>query len=71
MDDTDPSREDTGQQKIRVFLLEDHEVMRQGLSMVLSAEPDIEVVGCPRCARKWPSSMCACPTATASPRAAR
>jgi two-component system, NarL family, response regulator DevR len=45
MDDTDPSREDTGQQKIRVFLLEDHEVMRQGLSMVLSAEPDIEVVG--------------------------
>jgi two-component system response regulator DevR len=36
---------DTGQAKIRVFLLEDHEVMRRGLLMVLSAEPDIEVVG--------------------------
>jgi DNA-binding NarL/FixJ family response regulator len=45
MGDTDPSRQDTGQEKIRVFLLEDHEVMRQGLRMVLSAEPDIEVVG--------------------------
>jgi two-component system response regulator DevR len=45
MEDTGPSHPDTGQQKIRVFLLEDHEVMRQGLSMVLSAEPDIEVVG--------------------------
>ena len=45
MEDTDPSRQDIGQEKIRVFLLEDHEVMRQGLRMVLSAEPDIEVVG--------------------------
>jgi two-component system, NarL family, response regulator DevR len=45
MEDTGPSHQDAGQEKIRVFLLEDHEVMRQGLSMVLSAEPDIEVVG--------------------------
>jgi two-component system response regulator DevR len=45
VEDTDPSRQDIGQEKIRVFLLEDHEVMRQGLRMVLSAEPDIEVVG--------------------------
>jgi two-component system response regulator DevR len=45
MEDTGPRHQDTGQEKIRVFLLEDHEVMRQGLSMVLSAEPDIEVVG--------------------------
>jgi two-component system response regulator DevR len=45
MEDTGPSRQETGQEKIRVFLLEDHEVMRLGLRMVLSAEPDIEVVG--------------------------
>jgi DNA-binding NarL/FixJ family response regulator len=45
MEDAGPSRQDTGQEKIRVFLLEDHEVMRLGLRMVLSAEPDIEVVG--------------------------
>jgi DNA-binding NarL/FixJ family response regulator len=45
MEDTGPSHQDTGQEQIRVFLLEDHEVMRQGLRMVLSAEPDIEVVG--------------------------
>jgi two-component system, NarL family, response regulator DevR len=45
MEDTGPRHENTGQPKTRVFLLEDHEVMRQGLRMVLSAEPDIEVVG--------------------------
>ena len=45
MDDTGPSHRDAEQAKTRVFLLEDHEVMRQGLRMVLSAEPDIEVVG--------------------------
>jgi two-component system response regulator DevR len=45
MEDTGPRHQDTGQQKIRVFLLEDHEVMRQGLRMVLSAQTDIEVVG--------------------------
>jgi two-component system, NarL family, response regulator DevR len=43
--DTGPSHQDAGQEKIRVFLLEDHEVMRLGLRMVLSAEPDIGVVG--------------------------
>jgi two-component system, NarL family, response regulator DevR len=45
MEDTGPLRPDAAQSRIRVFLLEDHEVMRQGLRMVLSAEPDIEVVG--------------------------
>ncbi|HSA48766.1 MAG TPA: DNA-binding response regulator, partial [Yinghuangia sp.] len=30
---------------IRVFLLDDHEVVRRGLSDLLGAEPDIEVVG--------------------------
>jgi two-component system response regulator DevR len=45
MEDTSPRHEDTGRAKTRVFLLEDHEVMRRGLLMVLSAESDIEVVG--------------------------
>jgi two-component system, NarL family, response regulator DevR len=45
MEDTDPSDENSGRRKVRVFLLEDHEVTRQGLRMVLSAEPDIDVVG--------------------------
>ena len=44
MEETGPRHENTGQAKIRVFLLEDHEMMRRGLVMVLSAEPDIEVV---------------------------
>ncbi|MCF2528933.1 response regulator transcription factor, partial [Yinghuangia soli] len=30
---------------IRVFLLDDHEIVRRGLSDLLGAEPDIEVVG--------------------------
>ncbi|NUU22698.1 MAG: response regulator transcription factor [Streptomycetaceae bacterium] len=30
---------------IRVFLLDDHEIVRRGLSDLLAAEPDIEVVG--------------------------
>ena len=45
MADAGPSQQDTGQEMIRVFLLEDHEVMRMGLRMVLSAQPDIDVVG--------------------------
>jgi two-component system response regulator DevR len=45
MPDTSPEHEGTGPAKIRVFLLEDHEMMRQGLLGVLSGEPGIEVVG--------------------------
>ncbi|WP_251092013.1 response regulator transcription factor [Streptomyces sp. Caat 7-52] len=35
----------TDQHPIRVFLLDDHEVVRRGLSDLLDAEPDISVVG--------------------------
>jgi DNA-binding NarL/FixJ family response regulator len=35
----------TEQHPIRVFLLDDHEVVRRGLSDLLDAEPDITVVG--------------------------
>lgn len=45
MEDTGPLPEDVRHEKIRVFLLEDHEVMRQGLRLILSSEPDIEVAG--------------------------
>ncbi|MEV6144680.1 response regulator transcription factor [Streptomyces sp. NPDC051992] len=40
--------DDTGfseQKPIRVFLLDDHEVVRRGVQDLLDAEPDIEVVG--------------------------
>ena len=30
---------------IRVFLLDDHEVVRRGIRELLESEPDIEVVG--------------------------
>ena len=41
----DPIRDgDTGQ-PVRVFLLDDHEVVRRGVHDLLDAEPDIEVVG--------------------------
>ena len=33
------------QRRISVFLLDDHEVVRRGLEILLSAEPDIDVVG--------------------------
>lgn len=42
MCDTDRVREDG---KIRVFLLDDHEVVRRGVHDLLSGEADIEVVG--------------------------
>jgi two-component system response regulator DevR len=45
MADTDPHHQDPEQDRIRVFLLEDHEVMRMGLRAVLAAESDIAVVG--------------------------
>ncbi|MEV7182308.1 response regulator transcription factor [Kitasatospora sp. NPDC093679] len=41
----DPIRDgDTGQ-PVRVFLLDDHEIVRRGVKDLLDAEPDIEVVG--------------------------
>ncbi|MFJ1704994.1 response regulator [Kitasatospora sp. NPDC088346] len=43
MDGTDPR--EPGQQPLRVFLLDDHEVVRLGVRDLLEAEPDIEVVG--------------------------
>jgi DNA-binding NarL/FixJ family response regulator len=30
---------------VRVFLLDDHEIVRQGITALLEAQPDIEVVG--------------------------
>jgi len=35
----------TSSGQIRVFLLDDHEVVRRGVAAVLTAEPDIEIVG--------------------------
>jgi DNA-binding NarL/FixJ family response regulator len=35
----------TGERTLRVYLLDDHEVVRQGLRTLLSSVPDIEVVG--------------------------
>jgi DNA-binding NarL/FixJ family response regulator len=37
--------DDRAQRKIGVFLLDDHEIVRQGVRYLLEAEPDIEVVG--------------------------
>lgn len=67
----------TEQNPIRVFLLDDHEVVRRGLADLLDAEPDISVIGDagtvdhalargPLCARTSPFSTCVCRTATAS-----
>ena len=63
---------------IRVFLLDDHEVVRRGPGALLESTDDIEVVGrvrvgagghaasSPRCGPTSPCSTRACPTATAS-----
>jgi len=34
-----------GERRTRVFLLDDHEIIRRGIRELLAAEPDIEVVG--------------------------
>lgn len=34
-----------GEQPVRVFLLDDHEVVRRGVAALLDAEPDLEVIG--------------------------
>ena len=64
--------------QIRVFLLDDHEVVRRGVRDLLESEGDIEVVGeashrrrgdgagSPPCSRTWRSSTSGCPMATAS-----
>ena len=62
---------------IRVFLLDDHEVVRRGVRDMLEAEPDFEVAGEagsveePSTGSPWsrsmsPSSMCALQTAAVS-----
>lgn len=66
------------QRPIRVFLLDDHEVVRRGVQDLLDAEPDIEVVGDAGTAshalaadrhsgRMWRCSTYGCRTATGSP----
>jgi DNA-binding NarL/FixJ family response regulator len=40
-----PGASDGGPATIRVFLLDDHEVVRRGVRELLEAEPDIEVIG--------------------------
>ena len=61
----------------RVFLLDDHEIVRRGVRELLEAEDDLIVVGeagtaeealarIPATSPTWPCSTCACPTATAS-----
>lgn len=56
MCDTDRVREDG---KIRVFLLDDHEVVRRGVHDLLSGEADIEVVGEAGTAADAPSRVAA------------
>lgn len=42
---------------IRVFLVDDHEVVRRGVAALLDAEDDIEVVGeAGTPSRPWPAS---------------
>ncbi|MEV3860657.1 response regulator transcription factor [Streptomyces sp. NPDC050095] len=42
---TDTTRTFTAQRPIKVFLLDDHEVVRRGLADMLESEPDITVIG--------------------------
>src|SRR5437899_2363931 len=39
------SQAGAAQERISVFLLDDHEIVRRGLRDLLSAEPDIDVIG--------------------------
>jgi two-component system response regulator NreC len=32
-------------QKLRIFIADDHAVFREGLTMLINAQPDMEVVG--------------------------
>jgi two-component system response regulator DevR len=46
MDDApEADREPTADGRIRVFLLDDHEIVRTGIASLLGAEPDLVVVG--------------------------
>jgi two-component system, NarL family, response regulator DevR len=45
MDDSDHLTQDTGADVIRVFLLDDHEIVRRGLADLLETEADLTVVG--------------------------
>ena len=45
MNDTSQQQDGTQEQRITVFLLDDHEVVRRGLRDLLAEEPDITVVG--------------------------
>jgi two-component system response regulator DevR len=67
----------TEQDPIRVFLLDDHEVVRRGLSDLMDSEPDTSVVGDVEHAlargpalRPDVAVLDLCPTATGSPSAA-
>ncbi len=67
---------------IRVFLVDDHDVVRRGITAFLESEGDIEVVGeaataadaiarIPAVRQMWQSSTCGFPTAVGWRSAAR